>query len=1191
MPKSKLAWRIGGVLLLSLPLARGESSLWPFALPAVPSMESSSHLTGVPVGDFDGDGFTDFLFLRDSRSRMPFTLVYGGNIDSPCMDIEAGELRSTEFTWGGGGFDVSYSLVYGHGDINGDGMEDLILGYFFDYVDPGAMKTFVVVVFGSDLSAESVVDLARVEANGTGFVLCLDTSSEVLPDIWTCSATHVPAVGDFNGDGIDDFALWRPTCFEKGSAVKLFLCLGQARWPSRVSIDELVSAGKAVLVDCVDAAGSEGLGSAKYHRVVPVGDLDGDGRAELAWAVADSMYEEGGGMSAASWIIWGCADLSALVGTAWIDLVAQGRASSFRNLVLTGSAGDMDGDGFGDALAFTVPEKDPNQATFDSGQSEGIVIYGGTRQSMSPAGGLEWLNPGVNCTRLPPLPATPRYFPAGVRHMAGGTDLDGDGIPDIALANSSLEIAYGEFRAGRAGQVLLVAGVRGRPVTIAADAGSGMLWAGTDHWERLGAPLSFSSRRSNGAEPFLYAVAGARLDIHGYADSLSSSMPLRVACVPQGAGVPASLAVSHWRGVSSYRIMIVGAGFCEGVEVFFGGVAGHDMVIVSPCCLLVTAPPGTAGEEVDITVRQSGKDIVLPSLYVYPVTSPTRSLSLDRLVSAGKAHRFAFEDASADAYTCIPVGDVNADGVEEIAIGVARADTDAIWLLPCDARLAPSTAVFASEAPVVARVSGATPGMRLGTPVAAADLDGDGVSDIVCTGWTSAEGGFACVVFGGSHLQGDVAIDSGMGVLQLGPTAGVSYPVVQLAGDIDGDGTADLVLGLVTRGVNSVFVLYGGAQLRSLGRIGLDAVPAASAGARILPGTALVMFGDHLGDGNIGAGLMFADQFGVLAWGEKLTGELEASELCVERRVSSPFYIDHCGGLTGIAPGPVDFDGDGRPDLVACKPSFFTEMVGASLVGVVGFFSGEFLDFPSGRFDLGTYLGWLVQGMGQMTGTPRYYVGDAVTSVGDLNGDSRTDFVVLCADRLDAEKGARGVALLLLGDASWSGGVSCDVESVGGVGVFLDTASRLSARPLYQTASRDVNDDGLDDFVVAFSAGPYSKWNAVPLSEAYLVLGSVTPYWDLVREMFQRADVNDDGKVDIADAIFILGYLFAWGAVPGCVDAADANDDGKVDIADVIAILGHLFANSGPLPAPFGECGTDPTDDTLGCFEYSHCEP
>jgi len=258
---------------------------------------------------------------------------------------------------------------------------------------------------------------------------------------------------------------------------------------------------------------------------------------------------------------------------------------------------------------------------------------------------------------------------------------------------------------------------------------------------------------------------------------------------------------------------------------------------------------------------------------------------------------------------------------------------------------------------------------------------------------------------------------------------------------------------------------------------------------------------------------------------------------------------------------------------------------------VVGFFSGEFLDFPSGRFDLGTYLGWLVQGMGQMTGTPRYYVGDAVTSVGDLNGDSRTDFVVLCADRLDAEKGARGVALLLLGDASWSGGVSCDVESVGGVGVFLDTASRLSARPLYQTASRDVNDDGLDDFVVAFSAGPYSKWNAVPLSEAYLVLGSVTPYWDLVREMFQRADVNDDGKVDIADAIFILGYLFAWGAVPGCVDAADANDDGKVDIADVIAILGHLFANSGPLPAPFGECGTDPTDDTLGCFEYSHCEP
>lgn len=89
--------------------------------------------------------------------------------------------------------------------------------------------------------------------------------------------------------------------------------------------------------------------------------------------------------------------------------------------------------------------------------------------------------------------------------------------------------------------------------------------------------------------------------------------------------------------------------------------------------------------------------------------------------------------------------------------------------------------------------------------------------------------------------------------------------------------------------------------------------------------------------------------------------------------------------------------------------------------------------------------------------------------------------------------------------------------------------------------------------------------------------------------LFRRGDCNDDGAIDITDAIFTLNYLFAGGAAPTCLDAADANDDGAVDITDPIAELMHLFIGAGNLPGSFGNCGVDPTADGLGCSGFAHC--
>jgi hypothetical protein len=90
---------------------------------------------------------------------------------------------------------------------------------------------------------------------------------------------------------------------------------------------------------------------------------------------------------------------------------------------------------------------------------------------------------------------------------------------------------------------------------------------------------------------------------------------------------------------------------------------------------------------------------------------------------------------------------------------------------------------------------------------------------------------------------------------------------------------------------------------------------------------------------------------------------------------------------------------------------------------------------------------------------------------------------------------------------------------------------------------------------------------------------------------FRRADANQDGRADISDAIFGLGFLFQGGIAPVCMDAADANDDGTVDISDAVTTLGVIFLGQGEIPSPgLSHCGPDPTPDELTCENFEACE-
>ncbi len=94
---------------------------------------------------------------------------------------------------------------------------------------------------------------------------------------------------------------------------------------------------------------------------------------------------------------------------------------------------------------------------------------------------------------------------------------------------------------------------------------------------------------------------------------------------------------------------------------------------------------------------------------------------------------------------------------------------------------------------------------------------------------------------------------------------------------------------------------------------------------------------------------------------------------------------------------------------------------------------------------------------------------------------------------------------------------------------------------------------------------------------------------------FRRGDANDDGAIEIADAIFVLAFLFAHGKAPACFDAADVNDSAGgdaagIDIADAVYLLAYLFGGGAPPAFPFDACGYDRTGGTQeSCRAFSSC--
>jgi hypothetical protein len=63
-------------------------------------------------------------------------------------------------------------------------------------------------------------------------------------------------------------------------------------------------------------------------------------------------------------------------------------------------------------------------------------------------------------------------------------------------------------------------------------------------------------------------------------------------------------------------------------------------------------------------------------------------------------------------------------------------------------------------------------------------------------------------------------------------------------------------------------------------------------------------------------------------------------------------------------------------------------------------------------------------------------------------------------------------------------------------------------------------------------------------------------------------DANNDSKVNVGDAVYLINYVFKSGAAPACSPATlcgDANGDSKVNVGDAVYLINYVF-KKGPAP-------------------------